>query len=120
MQFSIITPTFNRRALVDRSIESALTFARSVGETEIVVVDDASFDGTAEMIRVKFASEIADNRLILIVRQGNGGATAAKNDGVRAARGNWLVFLDSDDVLLPNASAIISSFAAQHTTAPLL
>ena len=55
-----------------------------------------------------------------VQRATNGGATAAKNDGARSARGDWLIFLDSDDQLLPIAAQAIPAFAAQHKTAPVL
>ena len=50
MLFSIIIPTFKRRQVLAQSIDSSIAFAHAVGETEVVVVDDASPDGTAAAV----------------------------------------------------------------------
>ncbi len=112
MRFSIVTPTFDRRAIVTHAIDSALAFARAAGDCELLVVDDASRDGTPDMIRATYPQEIAGGLLVLLQRPANGGATAAKNTGAQAARGDWLIFLDSDDRLLPAASRAIPAFVA--------
>lgn len=119
MRFSIVTPTFDRRAIVTHAIDSALAFARAAGDCELLVVDDASRDGTPDMIRATYRQEIADGLLVLLQRPANGGATAAKNTGAQAARGDWLIFLDSDDRLLPAASRAIPAFVAAHQRAPV-
>ena len=110
-RFSVVTPTFQRRQVVRRSIDSALTFARAVGDTELVVVDDASNDGTLEEIREAYSDEIDQGLIVLLRRPLNGGVTAAKNDGARVASGEWVIFLDSDDRLLPAAAEAIPTFA---------
>ena len=120
MSFSIIIPTFQRRQIVKAAIDSALAFARATSDSEVIVVDDASSDGTVDMIRAAYPREIESGLLVVQQRATNGGATAAKNDGARSARGDWLIFLDSDDQLLPIAAQAIPAFAAQHKTAPLL
>jgi glycosyltransferase involved in cell wall biosynthesis len=88
--------------------------------SEVFVVDDGSTDGTAKMVKSRYRYDIEDNRLVVVERPVNGGVTAAKNTGARAARGDWLVFLDSDDQLLPSASQEIPDFAARHATASVL
>ena len=120
MSFSIVIPTFQRRSIVRASIESALMFARATPNSEVIVVDDASSDGTAGMIRVAYPREIESGLLFVVQRPTNGGVTAAKNDGARVAHNDWLIFLDSDDQFLPNASQAISIFAAENKTAPVL
>ena len=120
MSFSIVIPTFQRRQIVCASIDTALTFARATFDAEVIIVDDASTDGTVEMVRATYPREIESGLLIVVQRSTNGGATAAKNDGARVAHGDWLIFLDSDDQLLPIASQAIPSFAAQNKTAPML
>ena len=116
MFFSIIIPTFERRQVLPQSIDSSIAFARAAGETEVVVVDDASQDGTAAMIRERYAPQLASASVKLVERRINGGVTAARNDGVRVAHGDWLIFLDSDDQLLPIASQAIPAFAARYST----
>ncbi len=120
MLFSIIIPTFERRQVLPRSIDSSIAFARAAGETEIVVVDDASQDGTAAMIRERYTPQLASGSIKLVERRINGGVTAARNDGARAAHGDWLIFLDSDDQLLPIASQAIPAFAARYNTSRIL
>jgi glycosyltransferase involved in cell wall biosynthesis len=119
MRFSVITPTFNRRSIVQRSIDSSLEFARAVGDSEVVVIDDASQDGTVDMLRTRYAKELTSGILKLVERQRNGGSTVAKADGARRASGDWLVFLDSDDELLPEASRSIPGFIGAHLDAPV-
>jgi len=101
MNFSIVISTFQRRLIVRAAIDSALAFAR------------ATSDSTNPR-------EIESGLLVVVQRSTNGGVTAAKNDGARIARGERLIFLDSDDQLLPIASQTIPAFAAQHRTAPIL
>ena len=118
--FSIITPTFQRGQVIRASIDSSLAFARATSDAEVIVVDDASTDGTPDMIRAVYAREIDSGLLVVAQRATNGGVTAAKNDGARGARGDWLIFLNSDDRLLSIAAQAIPAFAAQHKTASVL
>ena len=120
MSLSIVIPTFQRRQIVRASIGTALAFARATSDSEVIVVDDASSDGTVEMIRAAYTREIESGLLVVVQRVTNGGAMAAKNAGARSARGDWLIFLDSDDQLLPIASQAITAFAARYKTTPVL
>ena len=67
------------------------------GAFEVIVVDDASQDGTAEAVRREFGASVQ-----VIEMQENGGVSAARNRGIERARGQWLAFLDSDDEWLPD------------------
>src|SRR5262245_12877074 len=118
--YSIITPTFNRRDVIVRSLESSLAFIRAVRDAELVVIDDASRDGTVELLCGRYTDEIARGVMTLRVRSTNGGVTAARNDGIIAARGAWLIFIDSDDQLLPMAALEVPAFVQQHPDAPVL
>jgi glycosyltransferase involved in cell wall biosynthesis len=90
---STIIPTFNRRVLAMRAIDSVL--AQTVPLDEIIVVDDGSTDDTCAAIRARYGSRVR------LLRQANAGAAAARNRGIREARGAWIAFLDSDDAWLP-------------------
>lgn len=103
--FSIIMPVYNRAAVVGRAIRSCLS--QGFPSFEIVAVDDASSDDSAAAIRV-----FDDPRVRLIVHEKNRGCGPARNSGMAAARGEWLVFLDSDDELLPGALEAIHRRAA--------
>jgi len=92
---SVIIPLYNKVAAVERSIGSLLS--QSFSDFEVIVVDDGSTDGSAEVVE-----RIQDDR-IKFFRQENGGPSKARNTGVSHAAGDWVVFLDADDELLPGA-----------------
>lgn len=97
---SVVIPVWNRRRLVCDAIDSALAQrpgdAQRHGQVEVIVVDDASTDGTADEVERLYGARV---RLVRLPRRG--GVAAARNAGVRAATGELLAFLDSDDVWLP-------------------
>ena len=88
MKISVVIPTFNRISLVARAIDSVLK--QSLNPYEIIVVDDGSDDGTSEMIQNKQKS-------IKLIQQQNNGVSAARNNGIKHAKGDWIALLDSDD-----------------------
>lgn len=96
---SVIVPTFNRAGLIGETLDSLE--AQSWTRLEIVVVDDGSTDDT--VARVKARAPLAEGRTLRVLTQANAGVSAARNKGTRAARGEFIVYLDSDDVLLPEA-----------------
>ena len=94
--FSVIIPVYNRRSLVGRAVQSVLSQRLVDGVIEVIVVDDASQDGTAEVVRQEFGDAVK-----VVEMQENCGVSAARNRGIALARGQWLAFLDSDDEWLP-------------------
>lgn len=94
--FSIIMPVYNRAAVVGRALRSCLS--QSFSSFEIVAVDDGSSDDSAAAI-----GAFDDPRVRLIVHEKNRGRCPARNTAMAVARGEWFVFLDSDDELLPGA-----------------
>jgi glycosyltransferase involved in cell wall biosynthesis len=103
-KISIVITSFNRIALIGAAIDSALIFIEEFGEGEIIIVDDHSVDGSVEYLSLKYKSEIYSGRILLIQHQKNLGVTGAKNSGAKAAAGNWIMFLDSDDKLQPGVA----------------
>lgn len=97
VQVSAIIPTFNRAACVGEAIESVL--AQTFPNYEVIVVDDGSTDDTAAVL-AKFGERIR------VLRQENRGVSEARNAGLRAARGEWVAFLDSDDLWIPEKLAV--------------
>lgn len=93
---SIIIPVFNRSVEIRRAVASCLRQEDS--HLEVIVVDDGSTDDTADTV-----TTIKDERLRLVLMKQNRGPGAARNRGIVEAHGKWLVFLDSDDELLPGA-----------------
>lgn len=91
---SVIIPTHNRANLVARAIRSVLR--QTYQNFEIIVVDDASTDNTKDVIK-----NFCDERISYIRQKVNKGAPAARNRGIRAARGKYIAFLDSDDEWFP-------------------
>lgn len=94
MQISALIPTYNRRTQVMQAIDSVL--AQTVPIEEIIVVDDGSTDGTVDAIHKRYGSRVS------LFYQENSGVSAARNRGIRESRGEWIAFLDSDDIWFPN------------------
>jgi hypothetical protein len=107
---SVIVPTYQRRAFVERAAASVLS--QSSRDFELIVVDDGSTDGTGEAL-----AALGDR--IRYVRQDNRGTSAARNTGLSLARGEIIAFLDSDDVWLPDHLETITAIFALHPTAVL-
>lgn len=93
---SVITPAYNTAAFIAQTIESVR--AQTVDDWELVIVDDGSTDGTAELIE---EYHDRDGRIRLL-RQSNAGPSAARNHAMRVARGDFFAFLDSDDIWDPD------------------
>lgn len=95
---SVVLPTYNRAPLLGRSIRSVL--GQSYEDFELIVVDDGSTDETAAVV-----AGFRDPRVRYVALSGNRGAGAARNVGIRMARGRFLAFQDSDDEWLPSKLA---------------
>jgi glycosyltransferase involved in cell wall biosynthesis len=93
---SIVIPSYNRRVLLREAIESCLQ--QDYANIEVVVVDDGSTDGTQESLRDLLNGSSGK---VVYYRQKNMGTSAAKNAGLRIASGDYIQFLDSDDILMP-------------------
>lgn len=93
---SIIIPTYNRSRFLAEAIDSALN--QTYSNVEVIVVDDGSTDGTPQLLE-RYGGKIR------VVRQANGGCASARNAGIESAGGEYLVFLDSDDRLMPEKLA---------------
>jgi glycosyltransferase involved in cell wall biosynthesis len=94
---SVIIPAFNVAPYIADAVTSALD--QSYADLEVIVVDDGSTDATPQVLEA-VASARADPRLRVITRI-NGGLSAARNTGIAAARGEFIGFLDGDDVWCP-------------------
>ncbi len=92
---SVVLPTYNRAHFIGEAIESVL--CQTYAGCEVVVVDDGSNDGTDEVIRGRFGA----NARVRYFAQANRGVGAARNVGMREARGEFIAFLDSDDAFAP-------------------
>lgn len=97
MRFSIIIPLYNKQNYIKKTIDSV--FAQTYQEFEVIVVNDGSTDNS-----LKEALSITDPR-VRVIDKSNGGVSSARNRGIQEAKNDWIVFLDADDVLYPNALA---------------
>jgi glycosyltransferase involved in cell wall biosynthesis len=102
-EISIIIPVYNRDWCVSRAVESAVNFIGEDGNSEIILVDDGSADSSMEIIKKSAAQygRLPNISFKVCSHEKNLGVCAAKNTGARAANGQWLVFFDSDDELMP-------------------
>jgi glycosyltransferase involved in cell wall biosynthesis len=113
---SIIIPTFNRSELVCVAIESVLS--QSYQNWECLIIDDFSEDNTFQIIEKKIINE---PRFRLLNNDRKKGAQGARNTGISEAKGFWVVFLDSDDILSENSLEIrLNAFQENLELNPLL
>jgi glycosyltransferase involved in cell wall biosynthesis len=92
---SVIIPTYNRALIIKDAIQSVLN--QTFSDYEIIVVDDGSTDNTSNVVN----DMRSHSGKVRYIYQENKGRSAARNIGIRAARGNYVAFLDSDDMFLP-------------------
>jgi glycosyltransferase involved in cell wall biosynthesis len=95
---SVIIPAYNRGKHIQRAVQSVL--AQTYADLEVVVVDDGSKDDTVPRVQEEARH---DSRVRLIEHCQQKGAQAARNTGIREAKGEWIAFLDSDDYWLPDS-----------------
>ena len=91
---SVVIPTYNRAASIGASIQSVLN--QTYQNLEIIIVDDGSTDNTPQIVET-----FADDRIRYICLEQNGGASHARNTGIRLAESEYVAFLDSDDEWMP-------------------
>lgn len=94
VMFSIIVPTYNREAFIGKTIASILAQTHQL--FEIIIVDDGSKDNTEAVVK-----DFGDPRIHYYLKE-NGERGAARNYGIARAKGDYITFIDSDDVLYPN------------------
>lgn len=110
--FSVVVPTYRPPSwAIDRCVSSVLE--QDFASFELRIVDDASGDRAARARLEKIAA--VDSRITVRFRSENGGISAATNDGIEGARGEWVVFLDHDDEL---AAGALRRLAAAIEAAP--
>ena len=109
---SVVMPTRNRRDLLLHALASVR--AQSYPNWELVVIDDGSTDGSSEAVE-----DLGDDRIDVIRTEGEG-AAAARNIGLRHARGEWVTFLDDDNTMAPFWLKAVARFGQQNASIRVL
>ena len=104
--FSVVIPLYNKGALIKRTLDSVL--AQSFQDFEIIVVDDGSKDDSADYVKAYSETRVK------YFYKANGGVSSARNYGIEKASHEWIVFLDADDELLPNALETIHTMIHKY------
>lgn len=92
MDYSVIIATYNRKGLLLRTLEALAAQSLDPDRFEVIVIDDGSSDGTAESLAARTGERLR------VISQSNRGPAAARNRGIREARGNWVVMTDDDTI----------------------
>ncbi|HEY0317900.1 MAG TPA: glycosyltransferase family 2 protein [Solirubrobacterales bacterium] len=103
--FSVVVPTYNRSEILRRCVDSCLD--QTFSDFELIVVDDHSTDETVEMLE-----RYEDPRLRVVVHECNRGISPSRHTGSIAAKGEWIVIVDSDWELMPGALGRLREIAA--------
>jgi len=109
---SVILPVYNVAAFVREALESVVS--QSWRDLEVILIDDGSVDATVPEVE-----QVHDERIVL-VRKEHRGLAAARNTGLRAARGKWIAFMDGDDVWLPGKLAEDVAYLGDHADADVI
>lgn len=112
--FSIVIPTYNRSQFIVETINTALL--QSYSEFEILIVDDGSTDDTSQVIQNYFGTE---TRVKYFYKQ-NEERAAARNFGIKQAKGDFVIFFDSDDWMMPHYLETLSKVITEHPNVFLL
>lgn len=110
LKVSIITPTFNDAGFVLDTLKSILNQTHS--NIELIVIDDCSTDNTVELIK-----SLDDSRIVLLQNERNSGAAFSRNKGIKNATGDYIAFLDGDDLWYPTKIAEQLSFMLKEDIA---
>jgi len=107
MRISVVVPAYNSAKFVGAALDSIAAQKRV--PDEIIVVDDGSHDGTAQIVQSRRMSGLA------LIRQRNAGVSAARNAALGVSTGNWIAFLDADDLWTPDKLAIQAGLATARS-----
>ena len=103
--FSIIMPTYNRSSQIIDGVNSIL--AQTYDNFELIIIDDGSTDNTIDILNRCYADKINSGNIVLLTQK-NKGCSAARNYGLSKAKNDWIVYVDSDNVI---SNIFLESFA---------
>ncbi len=107
---SVIIPIYNSEKYLENCIESVLQDQGNLEEIEVILVNDGSTDGSADICE-QYAQKYSN---ILYISKQNEGVAATRNRGIQEAHGKYFLYLDSDDTLMPNTINQVSAFFDKH------
>lgn len=105
MKFSVIIPVFNKADTISTSLDSI--FAQTYQDFEIIVVNDGSTDNIQQVL--------SRYEGLIVINQKNAGVSAARNAGINKAKGEYLCFLDADDIYFPNHLAVLNELINKYS-----
>lgn len=108
---SIIVPVYNAEVFIANCINSVL--AQTEKDWELILVNDCSKDNTENVIH-SFLSESKGEKMVLLNQDFNQGPSAARNRGIREAKGEYLFFLDADDTIMPDCIEVLYGLAKKY------
>ena len=114
MKTSIIIPVYNVEPYVQRCLESVMAQDRAEADMECIVVDDCGTDRSMDIVRETIAAYQGPIRFVIVEHEQNRGLSAARNTGLEKASGDYILFIDSDDCLLPDSISYFLDNLALH------
>ncbi|MBI5202595.1 MAG: glycosyltransferase family 2 protein [Elusimicrobia bacterium] len=112
---SVVIPAYNAASFIEKTLDTVR--AQTYRDWEVVLVDDGSTDGTADVVEKYLAKHGMPGRCI---RQPNGKIAAARNAGMKAARGRYIALLDHDDLWRPEKLETVMAEFEKHPEADLV
>ena len=107
---SVVIPTYNRGALIEKTVASVLNQDLPPEEVEVLIVDDGSTDDTWDVLQQLYGNQAQ----VRLFRLENGGVARARNFGLEQARGEFIAYLDHDDLWLPAKLRLQRDILLQH------
>ena len=118
MKVSVIVPVYNVADFIGECVHSVLDAADS--DVEVLCVDDGSTDSSGEMLEAIARGIRPAGCAMKVIHQKNAGAGAARNAALAVATGDWILFLDGDDLLAKGWLAVVRTLALRHPSAQML
>ena len=118
MKLSVIVPVYNVKQWLGECLDSVLCEAD--GDVELICVDDGSTDGSGEILEAIARGIRPGGCAMKVIHQRNAGAGAARNAALAVATGEWVMFIDSDDILAKGWLAVVQTMAERHPSAQML
>lgn len=106
-KLTVVIPLFNKKEYIKNCLDSIFNQVNTIFDLEVVIIDDGSSDGSDELVR-----KYNDERIVLVTQE-NAGVSAARNHGIKIATGDYVCFLDADDLWLPGHLLELSNLLEQ-------